>query len=140
MLSHEEGILTLTFGMSEINNKIFYVQKIRTNKKNSIKLNKKMQNETLIYYNILAKPVINISDLRLKVFRSGIPNNNKLRSKIWKLLLKYYPPEQHEWVATDAKYLSLYRKYKKIYLHIDSPVISEETKEEKPEGDNVETN
>ncbi|EKE43054.1 hypothetical protein ENUP19_0150G0021 [Entamoeba nuttalli] len=74
-----------------------------------------MSKEVYEYYCIIEEPVVDIEALRVKVMKSGIPNNNKLRAKIWKLLLRYYRAEQKTWVSSEETYLLIYRKQKEKY-------------------------
>ncbi|EDR23550.1 hypothetical protein EDI_154960, partial [Entamoeba dispar SAW760] len=74
-----------------------------------------MSEEVYEYYCIIEEPIVNIEALRIKVMKNGIPNNNKLRAKIWKLLLRYYTAEQKTWNNSEETYLIIYRKEKEMY-------------------------
>ena len=70
---------------------------------------------TAQYINLFEQQIIDVDELRKRVMKYGIPDNNKLRAKIWKLLLRYYSPHQNTWIETDQSYLKLYRKQKTLY-------------------------
>ncbi|ELP85186.1 hypothetical protein EIN_082980 [Entamoeba invadens IP1] len=74
-----------------------------------------MQNPTIELLEILEDPVVDVQHLRLYVYKNGVPNNNKLRSKVWKLLLRYYSPDQRTWVNTDQSFIKLYRKQRSLF-------------------------
>ncbi|KAL7721302.1 hypothetical protein QTN25_001727 [Entamoeba marina] len=80
-----------------------------------------MDNDSSIYYNILQDSIIDLDSIRLLAFKHGVPNNNKLRAKLWKLLLGYYPKEQQQWSKVDDDCLQQYLYYQQLYLSSTPP-------------------
>eukprot|EP00899_Mesostigma_viride_P012146 jgi/Mesvir1/20932/Mv08003-RA.1 len=65
----------------------------------------------------LRKPVISLKNLR-KLAMDGLPENGGLRSKAWKVLLGYLPPETAAWPAELATKRAQYRDFcKELFVN-----------------------